>query len=87
MPLYIQELNTHVAYSVLADANGVHNAIQEYINKNNSGYPANTKNTIFIDGVSGSGKTTAIAKLLLQFSPINNIIVAAPNNDPVTKTG
>lgn len=87
VPLYIQELNTHIAYSVLSDELGVHNAVQSYIIKNSKGYPADTKNIIFIDGVSGSGKTTAIAKLLLEFKPSPNIIVAAPNNNHVTGRG
>lgn len=87
VPLYIQELNTHIAYSMLSDQLGIHDAIQKYIISRGGGYPANTKNIIFTDGVSGSGKTTAIAKLLLEFIPEQNIFVAAPNNDSISHSG
>lgn len=87
VPMYIQELNTHIAYSVLADTLGVHNAVQKYVIEKSGGYPADTKNIIFTDGVSGSGKTTVIAKTLLEFTPESSIMIAAPNNDTVTKQG
>ena len=87
VPLYIQELNTQIAYSVLADTLGVHNAIQKYIIDHSGGYPADTKNIIFTDGVSGSGKTTVIAKASLQFILETAIWVAAPNNDNISHSG
>lgn len=87
VPLYIQELNTHIIYSALTDTIGVHNAIQKYIITKSGGYPADTKNITFVDGVSGSGKTMAIAKVLLSFTNEQNIVVAAPNNDSVAHAG
>ena len=79
VPLFIQELNTQIAYSALVDSTNAHNYIQNYIIRHGNGAPANINTITFIDGVSGSGKTTAIAKVLIAFNPDLTIWATAPN--------
>lgn len=85
VPLFSQEYATKIAYSFLADQpGGLHDIVANYFNKLSGGYPAAASRIYFLDGVSGSGKTTAVAKALLEFNK-KDILLSAPNTVQANK--
>lgn len=84
VPLFSQEYATKLAYSFLAD-NELHDIVADWFNSKSPGYPATANKIFFLDGVSGSGKTTAVAKALLEITDSKEIIAAAPNSIQANK--
>lgn len=78
VPYFSQEQANKVAYSMYADKLGIHNAVIDWLY--DSTYPIlKTKNIFFLNGVSGAGKTSVVARNVLAMINTERVAVVAPN--------
>lgn len=80
VPYFSQEHATKVAYSMYADKIGLHNAVIDWLY--DSDYSIlKTKNIFFLNGVSGAGKTSVVARNILAMINTERTSVVAPNTN------
>lgn len=88
VPFFVQELAARQAYSFLWDEIGLHDAMVDALyegTEDGKVYPIKASSFIFIDGVTGAGKTTVAAMLALSEHELKKVGLIGPNKNQAEK--
>lgn len=80
VPFFGQEYATKIGYAFANDKLGIHEAAVEWLYQGNEDNPYLKNSTLFfLNGVSGAGKTSVVAKNIREMLNSDNIYICAPN--------
>ena len=86
VPLFLQEYAAKTLYSFAKDYNNIHREAVKWLYKDNpSDAPQEGSNIFFINGIAGSGKTSAVISLVAAMLNSDNYWIASPNQNQANK--
>lgn len=83
VPFFIQEYAAKTLYAFINDKSKVHNTAVQWLYNDIKNAPLQDASHIFfLNGIAGSGKSTAVMSLIASMINTEDIIIAAPNKSP-----